>query len=249
MFRTNLTILRIGVLACAGVCLGQKAASRDPAVPGLAAVATNADVSYCFARVRGLDPGRQPASYIDLQLRVQVSYRNAGARPLILPLEHEMTIYYGLKPEGMSAFRDNVDLFEPAVKPMKELPAQVSRENPASPGNEFFAVIPPRGEMAPPLWEEIALPVNRTGFFKKYPDLRDHRVYIKLQFVHRELSPALKTDLSGQWAAFGALWTGTLTTNTFVVDVPAIPPAAAVCVDPRPAHPASSRDQPVQSGK
>lgn len=191
--------------------------------------------------------GREPPSYIDLQLRVRVSYRNAGTRPLILPLERERIIYYGLKPESMSAFRDNGGLFEPVVKPMKELPADVSRDSPVSPGNGVFTVIPAGGEM--PLLEEITLPVNRTGFFRRYLDLRGYRVYIKLQFAHRELSPALKADLSDRWSPYGVTWTGILTTNTFVVDVPAAPSAVALCIDPEPAQPVSGHGLPVQSGK
>jgi hypothetical protein len=245
------TIVRLCILACAGqVRAGQNAMPRDSGIASLAAVATNADVSYCFTRVRGLDPGRQPASYIDLQLRVLVSYQNRGTSPLILPVERERISYYGLKPEGMSAFREDVDLLQPAVKAMKELPAGVSRENPVSPSNDVFTVIPAAGEMTPQQPpEEFTLPVNRVGLFRRYPDLRGHRVYIKLQFVYRELSPALKKDLSDRWASFGVLWTGTLTTNTFVVDVPENPPAVAACIEPKTAHPESTRGQDEQRGK
>lgn len=243
------TIARVGALACAGVCLSQNAPPQGPPIAGLVAVATNADANYCFARLRGLDPGRTPASYIDLQLRVRVSYRNDRTRPVILPLEHEKTVYYGLKPEGMSAIQQDVDLLRPGVKSMKELPAQVSLESPVSPKNEVFALIPAGGEMTPPLSEDITLPVNRFGFFKRYPDLRGHRIYIKLQFAHRELSAALQSELSHRWLPFGVLWTGSLTTETFPVDVPVSPPVAGLCRDPEPDQPASSRMQPSQSGK
>ncbi len=242
MLSTKFTITRMSVLACAGVCLGQNAA-------GPTAAATNTSAIYCFARVQGLDPGRQPASYIDLQLRVKVAYRNAGTRPLILPLERERTVFYGFKPEEMRAFREGTDLLAPAVKAMTKLPAGVSLDSPVNPGNDFFTLIPAGGEMTPPLLEDVTLPVNRIGLFRKYPDLRGHRVYIKIQFAHRQLSAAFKADLSDWWSRVGVPWTGTLTTNTFVIDVPAAPPAAAACVDPAPAHPESSRGQPTQSGK
>jgi hypothetical protein len=239
-------------IACAltlvGLCFGQDATRRTPAITGPEAVATNADASYCFARVRGLDPGRQPASYIDLQLRVRISYRNVGTRPLILPLERERAIYYGFKPEKMSALREDTDLFESAAKVMKDLPAGVSRDSPVSPSNDVFTVIPARGEMTPPLLEEVTLPVNRMGLFRRYPDLRGHKVYIKLQFAHLELSAALKANLTDWWSSFGVPWTGTLMTNTFVVSVPANPTPVGQCIDP-PAHLESSRGQPVQSGK
>ncbi len=139
-------IARMIALSCAAGCLGQSATPGDPGADGLAAVATNADVSYCFARERGLDPGHQPASYINLQLRVRVAYRNAGTRPLILPLERERTIYYGLKPDGMSPFQEDLGLFEPAVKAMKELPAEVSLEgSELVRKNDVFTVIPAGG--------------------------------------------------------------------------------------------------------
>lgn len=67
------------------------------------------------------------------------------------------------------------------------------------------------------------MPVDRTTLFRKYPDLQGHRVYIKLQFVHRKLSAALEAELSDRWSRFGVPWTGTLTTNTFVIDVPGAP--------------------------
>jgi hypothetical protein len=240
MLLMKFTITRMSVLAYAGVCLGQN---------GPAAIATNGDVSYCFARVQGLDPGRQPSSYVDLQVRVKVSYHNAGTRPLILPLERVRTTYYGFEPGEMRAFRENVSLLETTAKPMKNLPDGVSLDSPVDPSNDFFTLIPAGGEMTPPLWEYVTLPVNRIGLFRKYPDLRGHRVYVKLQFAHRELSPTLKADLSDWWSRVGVPWTGTLTTNTFVIDVPAAPPAVAACVDPQPAHPESSRDNPTQSGK
>jgi hypothetical protein len=242
------TIARMVVLACACVCRGQNAAPPASQAGGPEAVATNADVSYCFSPVRGLDPGHEPPPFIELELHVRVSYRNHGTSPLIVPLERTRTVYTGLKPEALSVFRESRNPFELAVKPMKELPSSVNRDNPIDPENDVFAVIPADGEMTP-LLEDLSLPVTRTGFFKKYPDLRGHRVDIKLQFVHQPLAAALRADLSNRWASFGVPWTGTLTTNTFLVDVPENPPATARCIDRQPDHPVSSHDRDVQSGK
>jgi hypothetical protein len=234
-------IARVSALICvAGVCFGQAARPRVPAIAGPAAIATNAGVNYCFARVRGLDPERLPPAYLVLQLRVSISYRNTGTRPLILPLEHERTVYTALNPEKMSVFREH--LFEPALKAMKILPAAVSPDSPVAPKNDVFAVIPAGGGMAPPLLEEITLPVEPKGVFKRSPDLRGKRVYIQLRLVHRELTAALKTDLSDRWTRFGVPWTGTLTTNTIAIDVPAAPQAAP-CIDKyTPAHPSADAD-------
>jgi hypothetical protein len=213
----------------AGVmCLGfgQGATPRDAAIAGPAAVATGAETNYCFARVRGLDPGRQPPAYLVAQLHVRVSYRNAGTRPLILPLERERTVYRSLKPGPMTVFHGLFTLLEPSYGMMKDLPADVSPDNPIDPKNDVFAVIPAGGEMMPPLTEDIVMPVDRHFLFGKDVDLRGRRVYLRLKFVHRELSSALKASLSDRWARFGVPWTGTLMTNTFVIDIPAAPQAA-----------------------
>jgi hypothetical protein len=123
---------------------------------------------------------------------------------------------------------------------MKRLPDDVSPESPITPKNDVFTVIPAGGEMAPLLLEEITLPVDRTPLFRKYPDLRGRKVYLKLQFAHQKLSSALDADLSDRWSRFGVPWTGTLTTNAILIDVPAAPKAGP-CVDIQtPAHPVKS---------
>jgi hypothetical protein len=234
------TIALVSAFTCAGLCSGQATKPRDSAIASPTAVATNADVSYCLAQVRGLQPERLPPPYLELHLSVSVSYRNAANRSLILPLEHETTIYTSPKPGKMSVFREH--LIEPAIKVMKDLPDGVSQDSPVTPKNDYFTVIPAGGPMTPPLLEEITLPVNRKSVLGRSPDLRGHRVYIQLQLTHRELSAALKADLSDRWSHFGVLWTGALSTNTFVVDVPASPQAAP-CVDKnKSAHPAASAD-------
>ena len=243
MLSLKSAIASVSALTWVGLCFGQAAMRRDSGIASPTAIATNADSSYCFARVRGLDPGRLPPAYLVLQLRIRVSYRNAGTRPVILPLERERTIYTALKPGGMSVFKERLGLLDPALKVMNDLPADVSQDSPIVPKNDVFAVIPANGEMTPPLLEEITMPVSSKGLFKRSPDLRGHRVYVKLRFEHRELSAALKADLSDRWTRFGVPWTGTLTTNTILVDVPAAPQAAH-CVDTRtpPAHPVVGLD-------
>jgi hypothetical protein len=237
MLSAKFPFARVGALICIGLCLGRAATLHNPAIASPSAIATSADVNYCFARVRGLDTERLPQAYLVLRLNVKVSYRNSGTRPIILPLERERTIYTALKPGSMSVFKEGLGLLDPVLNPMKDLPADVSPDSPVTPKNDIFAVIPAGGEMTPPLLEEITLPVSRKGVFRKYPDLRGHRVYVKLRFAHRELSAALNADLSDRWSRFGVPWTGSLTTNTIMVDVPAAPDAAP-CEDPdTPAHP------------
>jgi hypothetical protein len=197
-------------------------------------VATNADATYCFARVRGLDPGRQPQAFLVLKLRVLVSYHNRGTRPLIVPMERERTVYTALRLGApMNKLHGLYPLLEPAYAPMKDLPADVSPASPIDPKNDVFTVIPAGGEMTPPLEEELTIPVDRQALFRHDPDLRGRRLYLRLQFAHRQLTPALEADLSDRWTRFGVPWTGTVMTNMFVVDVPK-EPKAAPCNDAGP---------------
>jgi len=246
MLFLKFAIVRVSAVAC--ICFflahdfGQAAPVRGSKAASPTAIATSADVSYCFARVRGLDPERLPPAYLVLQLRVAVSYRNTGTRPMILPLERERTIYTALQPGSMKVFKPGLGLFDPTFKIMNDLPPDVSPDSPISPKNDFFTVIPAGGEMTPPLLEEITLPVDRNAPFRRYPDLRGHRVYMKLRFAHRELSAVLQANLSDRWSRFGVPWTGTLTTNTILIDVPAAPQAAPCKDRYTPAHPVVGED-------
>jgi hypothetical protein len=238
----KLAIACLGSFACATLCFGQAAKVRDAAIPNPVAIATNADVLYCLDRVRGLDPERVPQAYLVAQVRVRVSYRNPGTRALIVPLERERTIYDGFSPEAMNVVHEQLDLFHPSLKPMKNLPEDVGPDSPIDPKNDVFTVIPAGGEMPAPLQEEVTLPVNRKGVLRQYPDLRGHKVFVKLRFVHRDLTAGLKAELSDRWSRFGVPWTGTLTTNAVLIDIPAAPQAAP-CVDIQtPAHPVKGLD-------
>jgi hypothetical protein len=66
------TLARVSMLVSLCLCPVRGATPRDSAIAGPAAMATNAEINYCFAPVRGLDPGRQPPAYLVLHLRVQV---------------------------------------------------------------------------------------------------------------------------------------------------------------------------------
>jgi hypothetical protein len=237
MVSTKLAIAYMSALACAGLCPAQDAAPRESGIAGPTAVASNAEASYCFDRVRGNNPERLPPAYLVLKLHVKVSYHNGGTRPLILPLQRERTIYTGLTPGEMKVFKPRFSLLQPAFKEMKRLPADVSPDSPVDPKNDVFTVIPAGGEMTPPLSEEVTLPVTRKSPFKESPDLRGDRVYVKLRFVQLRMSTALETDLADRWARFGVPWTGTLTTNLIAVDVPARPKDPGPCKDDlTPAH-------------
>jgi hypothetical protein len=230
------TVARVVWLICVAVGCAQAATVRNAKTASPTAVATTADVGYCFARVRGLNPERLPPAYLVLRLHVTVSYRNNGTRPVILPLERKRIIYTALKPGQMNVFKEGLGLLDPTYKVMTVLPLDVSPDSPISPKNDSFTVIPAGGEMTPPLIEEITLPVSRKGMFRKYPDLRGRRVYVTLRFVHRELTAALQADLSDRWSRFGVPWTGTVTTNIILIDVPANPEAEPCKDSYSPAH-------------
>ncbi len=211
------------------VWIGQAKTVRDANTSGPTAVAKKAEVSYCFERVRGNDPARQPPSYLVLQLRTTISYHNPGKRPLILPLERQRTVFSGLKRGEMSEYKEHIGMFDSAFKVMTELPADVSPDSPINPNNDVFTVIPAGGEMTPPLVEEISMPLSRKILFKRQPDFRGHTVFVKLEFLHRELSAALLANLSDRWSHFGLPWTGRVATNIIEITVPRDPPAAGLC--------------------
>ena len=217
--------VRISLLACVCICLGQGATALNSPGAGPVAVVTSKNVTYCFARPRGNDPSMMPPAYLVMQLRVTVAYRNAGTRPMILPLERERALYTALKPGPLTKFPSPPGLYEPGNRVMKALPPDVSPQSPIHPKNNVFTVIPAGGEMTPALVEDFVLPINHKTDFRTYPDLRGHRVFIQVQFIHRELTPAFEADLSDRWSAFGVPWTGTVLTNLFAIDVPAAPHA------------------------
>jgi hypothetical protein len=202
------------------------------AVAGPVPMARITEANYCFARVRGLDPSRLPPAYLVLKLKISVIYRNTGTRPLILPLEYERTVYDALKPGVMKIFQEPPGgLLVPTLKPLKELPVNVNPESPIDPKNDVFAVIPARGDFALPPMEEIVMPVNHQTLFRHYPDLRGHKLYLRLQLGHQKLDPALESALSDRWNRFGVPWTGTMLSNVMTINVPQVPTASGPCVD------------------
>ena len=215
-----LTKVLVTALASASACLC--AGLRTPAnAPDATAAITEA--RYCFERVRGINSERMPVPALTVQLIVRVSFRNVGERPLILPLDHERIVYIALAPGVMKVLPKPVNLLEPKVHLMAHLPPDVNPANPMDPNNGVFAIV--RAGGSTPLYEEkLTVPVYRNTM-RTRTDLRGHRVYLRLQLEHQGLAPALEADLSDRWSGFGVPWTGTLRTNTFVLDVPGAPQA------------------------
>jgi len=223
----------LSALVCLSSCTLQGASLPDSLRVGLTGAARITAAEYCFARTRRFTPERQPPSYLVLRLKIQVAYRNNGTRPLIIPIEHERTVYTALKPGVMNVFRElpGIDGISPSLKAMKELPPKVSPENPSDPKNDYFVVVPARGDLVSPTFEEITLPVNRKMLLRHDPDLRGNRLYLRLQLKQQELFPELLTDLSDRWTRFGVPWTGNVMTNVVTIDVPRQFPQVKPCVD------------------
>ncbi len=100
------TFACLSLCAALGVAMGAAigASLPDSRNIGLSAAARITEANYCFARTRRLTPERQPPSYLVLRLRIQVAYLNAGTRPLIIPIEHDRTVYTALNPGVMTIF-------------------------------------------------------------------------------------------------------------------------------------------------
>jgi len=221
-----LTRLFLPALLSAFVCLGAETARFQAAPPEASATVTEAN--YCFVKKRGILSEQMPTPTLTLQLKVRVSFNNPGVRPLILPIDHDRTVYIAMAPGVMKAMKKSVNLLEPKINIMSHLPADVSPANPIDPKNNVFSIVPTGGST--PIYEEdVDLPVYRKTS-RGLTDLRGKRIYFKLQLEHQAMTPALISNLSDRWARFGIPWTGTLRTNMFVVDVPAAP-RAVECSD------------------
>jgi hypothetical protein len=234
MTTNNFSPATLSALACLSLCTLQGASLPDSRRVGLTGAARITAAEYCFARTRRFTPERQPPSYLVLRLKIQVAYRNTGTRPLIIPVEHERTVYTAFKQGVMNIFREmpGIDGITPSLKIMKELPTSVSPDNPIDPKNDVFVVIPAGGDYVPPQFEEITLPVNhKTMLTYSYPDMRGKKLYLRLQLKQQELLPTLETDLSDRWTRFGAPWTGGVMTNVVTIDVPRQFPQEKPCVD------------------
>ena len=219
-----LTKVLAAALASASACFC--AGLRTPAnAPDATAAITEAH--YCFERVRGINSERMPVPALTVQLKVRVSFTNAGTnaggRALILPLDHERIVYIALAPGVMKVLPRAVNLLEPKVHMMTHLPPDVNPANPVDPDNGVFAIVRAGGTTM--LYDEkVTLAVYRNTL-RTHTDLRGHRVYLRLQLEHQPMAPALIANLSDRWSGFGVPWTGTLRTNTFVLDVPSAPQA------------------------
>jgi hypothetical protein len=227
------SFLQVCLLAAAtsGACAA--ATPVRPPTPTPSAVVTVADAQYCYERVRRLEVDRLPPSYLVLDLKLKVTYRNPGPRPLIIPVEHERAVYTALKPGVMNIFKE-VDPFDSSMKMMKELPPKVDPHNPFATSNDVFALVPANGQLVASMAEEIAIPVNHKTLIRRDPDLRGRKLYLRLSLLHQELSPELEADLSDRWTPIGVPWTGELLTNVVTIDVPQTPPPAGTCRDGQP---------------
>jgi hypothetical protein len=203
------------------------------------ATARIVQANYCFAEEHGILPERLPVPPLVLRVRFQVSYHAGNSRPLILPLDHQLTVWMSQTPGVMKILHQPAGLMDPSLKMMRRLPADVNPASPLDPKNDVFGVIPAGGDLTAPVIEEVTMQIYKKSL--RHPiDLRGRRVYLKLQLDHQSLSPDLEAQLSDRWTRFGVPWTGGLRTNTLVFDVPATPQATK-CADIGEYHPARQR--------
>jgi hypothetical protein len=204
--------------------------TRPKAVPPPEATVKIVEANYCFDRFHGIEVERLPVPPLVLRLKVQVAYHDGGNRPLIVPLDHDVAVYTAQKPGLMKIS----SVLGPNLKPMQHLPPDVSNQNPVSPANDVFTIIPTGGEMSPAFVEDLTIPIYKKSIRQRV-DLRGRKLYVKLQLDHQPLSPQLDAAMSDRWTRFGEPWTGRLRTNTLLLDIPALP-AARECVDEKAAH-------------
>lgn len=222
-----------------GAALGASLPPDSRIQPAPTAIARISGGEYCFEHERRIDVEREPPSFVVLKLKIQVAYHNAGARPLIIPIDHEHTVYTAMREGVMNQYREpvNLDSFNPSLKAMSELPAKVSPDNPLDPKNDSFAIIPARGDLVSPIVEDVMFPVNHKTLFHHDPDLRGKKIYIRLELNQQDLNPSLLAQLSDRWTKFGVPWTGSVMTNVMTVNVPRNPTPSGRCVDAPFEHP------------
>jgi len=221
------------VCCCLGGAMEGASLKSQPALP--IAIATVADATYCFARVRSLRPDLLPPSVLVLRMHLQVTYGNSGERALLIPLAHDRKVYTSLAPGTMKVLRESLSLLSfggGKMAVMKHLPSDVDPDSPAVPENDVFGMIPARGDLKMKDLEEVTVPVYRNTTHYHDPDLRGHRLYLRLRMEQQELDPILEAVLSDRWANLGTPWTGKILSNTLAFDVPASPQASP-CVDKR----------------
>ena len=146
---------------------------------GPTATAKVLEANYCFAEAHGILPERLPVPPLVLRLRLQVSYHETDKRPIILPLDHQLTVWTSLGPGVMKILHQPVNLFDPSLKMMTHLPADVNPDSPISPANDVFGVIPAGGDMTAPLVEEVTIQIYKKTIRQRI-DLRGQRMYVKL---------------------------------------------------------------------
>ena len=216
---------------CAAAVHGATAADTRIIAPTVVARISGGD--YCYEHNRRIEVDKQPPSWLALQLKVQVAYHNPGTRPLIIPLEHARVIYTAIHEGNMTTYKElpNVEALNPSLKPMNALPGKVSPDNPTDPKNDYFAVIPPGGDLVSPIVENLLFPINHKVLFRHDPDLRGRKLYVRLQLNQQDVLPSLLTDLSDRWNKFGVPWTGSVMTNVMTVNVPQNPSPSGRCND------------------
>ncbi len=188
----SLCTLQAAAVQCGDGCIASGLTESSSALP---VYRQDHQANYCFAP--NAPVSRPSASHhrtwcFGSEFRWRISMGEPARS--FFPVEHDRTVYTALKPGVMDIFRElpGLDGIQPSLKLMKELPPKVSPDNPSDPKNDYFAVIPAHGDAVASLFEDITFPVNHKMLLRHDPDLRGHRLYVRLQLKQQELSPELE---------------------------------------------------------
>ncbi len=182
---------------------------------------------YCLGRPGGDGvPERLPPDAITLRLRIRLSYRNVGSRPLILPLLKGLTALV-ISPTRAGATRRQSERVVPYFGRM--IPEDLSQEGDQPTLNHNFEVIPPGGVFERRFSREtdfdeyVILDVrNPAGKFQR-DDLRGKKIFLQLELNHLRFPKSQADELAVRWERYGYLWTGTVRSNPVEINIPRSP--------------------------
>ncbi len=205
--------------------LGQQA--KD-AAGALTATAEIVEMKFCRGAPAGLFIARELApDAISLNLRVRVSFRNAGVAPVILLLAEDKRVVLSRSLDGATRHEDQLVVpyyeFRGPRRPWipEDLPFLASER----PGQDF-EVIPPGG-----VWTDDAFAlsfqvhkpsVNDAGS-ETGSELLGETVFFQMELDHALLPESVARDLQTKWSHYGALWAGKARTQPIKIEIPRSP--------------------------
>jgi len=192
-------------------------------------IVTITEQTYCLGRIAGfpvdLLDGESP-DRITLALRLQLTFRNIGHRPLILPVLLDFSkLIVSHKPGSMAKASERV------VAPLEwgEPDLKYIGLDTLEP-NKAFELIPPGGGSGD-YFAKTHFPIHVVVFDPSprvhVEDLRGTKIFLQLEVDHLRFPKDLADTLAKRWARYGYLWTGTTRTQAIHIEIPRTPGAVA----------------------